>query len=112
MDRRKQLLMEYKNRKTEMGIILFQCVPTQDSFIDYSQDTKAEINSNRFKLDVNLHRNTALQKLWNEYGKDAFEIGVLEILPYDEDKEKQDYSKELEALCCRYLRNIEKARRI
>lgn len=113
MDRKKQLLMKYKHRKTEMGIISFGCVPTKDSFIGFSQDTKAYINSNRFKLEANLHRNAALQKLWNEYGEPAFEVGVIEVLPYDEkDKEKEDYTKELEATCNRHLRNIEKARRI
>lgn len=113
MDRKKQLLMEYKHRKTEMGIISFLCVPTQDSFIGFSQDTKANINSNRFKLEANLHRDSALQKLWNQYGESAFEIGVLEALPYDEkDKEKEDYTKELEAMCSRYLRNVDKARRM
>ncbi len=113
MDRRKQLLIEYKHRKTEMGIVSFLCVPTNESFIGYSQDTKAYTNSNRFKLSVNLHRNRELQNLWNQHGESAFEIGVLEVLPYDEkDKEKEDYTKELEALCSRYLRNIEKARRL
>lgn len=113
MDRKKQLLMEYRHRKTEMGIISFHCVPTNESFIGFSQDTKANINSNRFKLGANLHRNSKVQKLWNQYGESAFEIGVLEVLPYDEkDKEKEDYSKELEAVCNRYLRNIENARRI
>lgn len=113
MDRKKQLLMEYKHGKTEMGIISFLCVITKESFIGHSQDTKANINSNRFKLGANLHRNLDLQKLWNQHGEYAFEIGVLEILPYDEkDKEKEDYTKELEAMCNRYLRNIERARRI
>ncbi len=113
MDRRKQLLMEYKHRKTEMGIVSFQCVPTSERFIGYSQDTKAYINSNRFKLGVKMHPNRELQNLWNQHGEAAFEIGVLEVLPYDEnDKEKQDYTKELEALCNSYLRNNDQARGI
>ncbi|AEY66176.1 GIY-YIG nuclease family protein [Clostridium sp. BNL1100] len=113
MDRRKQLLMEYKHRKTEMGIISFLCVPTKECFIGYSQDTKAYINSNRFKLDSNMHRNSELQKLWNIHGNSAFEIGVLEVLSYDEkDNEKEDYTNELEEMCNRYIRNIEGARRI
>jgi hypothetical protein len=54
-----------------------------------------------------------LQKLWNQHGGSAFEIGVLVVLPYDEkDKEKEDYTKELEEMCSRCLRNIERARRI
>jgi len=113
MDRKKQLLIEYRHRKTEMGITSFLCVPTKESFIGFSQDTKANINSNRFKLEANLHRNSELQKLWNQHGESEFEIGVLEVLPYDEkDEEKEDYIKELEAMCNRHLRNIERARRI
>ncbi len=113
MDRRKQLQMEYKHRKTEMGIISFRCIPTGESFIGFSQDTKANINSNSFKLGANLHRNSQLQKLWNQYGSSAFEIGVLEVLPYDEkDPEKEDYTAELEELYGRYLENTGGARRI
>ncbi|HHY28272.1 MAG TPA: GIY-YIG nuclease family protein [Desulfitobacterium dehalogenans] len=113
MDRKKQLLMKYKYRKPEMGIISFLCIPTKVSFIGFSQDTKAYINSNCFKLGANLHRNSELQTLWNQYGESAFETGVLEVLPYDEkDKEKEDYTKELEGMCNRYLRTMERARRI
>jgi hypothetical protein len=113
MDRKKQLLMESKYRKPEMGIISFRCMPTQDIFIGPSNDTKADINSNSFKLEVNGHPNLILQKLWNQYGKSAFETGVLEVLPYDEKNvDKKDYTKELEELCNRHIRNIPNARRI
>lgn len=112
-NRKKQLLLKYKYRKPEMGIIYFKCISTGDIFIDISKDTTAHINSNSFKLGGNLHSNYSLQKLWNDYGKDSFEIGVLEVLPYDEkDKEKDDYTKELESLYERKLRSTPSARRI
>ena len=53
MQRKKQLLGEYKNRKPEMGIISFRCAATEETFLYISKDTKADINSNRFKLSAN-----------------------------------------------------------
>jgi len=51
--------------------------------------------------------------MWDDYGRDNFEIGVLEVLSYDEkDKDKDDYTKELEFLYERKLRNFPNARRI
>ncbi len=112
-NKKKQLLLKYKYRKTEMGIISFRCIPTGDSFLDISKDTKANINSSSFKLKGNMHPNSMLQKLWNDYGSDNFQICVLEVLPYDEkDKDKDDYTDELEALCERKLISLPNARRI
>lgn len=112
-NRKKQLLLKYKYRKPEMGIIYFKCISTKDIFIGISKDTKADINSNSFKLGGNLHPNPILQKMWDDYGRDNFEIGVLEVLPYEEkDKDKDDYTKELESLYERNLRNLPNARRI
>ena len=112
-NRKKQLLLKYKYRKPEMGIIYFKCISTKDIFIGISKDTKADINSNSFKLGGNLHPNHTLQKIWGDYGRDNFEIGVLEVLPYDEkDKDKDDYTKELESLYERNLRILPNARRI
>jgi len=56
-NRKKQLLLKYKYRKPEMGIIYFKCISTGDIFIGISKDTKADINSNSFKLGGNLHPN-------------------------------------------------------
>ncbi len=112
-NRKKQLLLKYKYRKPEMGIIYFKCISTKDIFIGISKDTKADINSNSFKLGGNLHPNHILQKMWDDYGRDSFEIGVLEVLPYEEkDKDKDEYTKELESLYERNLRNLPNARRI
>jgi hypothetical protein len=112
-NKKKLLLLKYKYRRPEMGIIYFKCISTGDIFIGISKDTKADINSNSFKLRGKLHPNHILQKMWNENGINNFEIGVLEVLPYDKnDKDKDDYTKELESLYERKLRNFPNARRI
>lgn len=112
-NKKKQLLLKYKYRKPEMGIIYFKCTSTGDIFIGISKDTKADINSNSFKLRGKLHPNHILQKMWDDYGIDNFENGVLEVLPYDEkDKDKDDYTKELESLYERKFRSLPNASRI
>lgn len=115
MDRKKQLLMEYKYRKPEMGIVSYKCIDTQESFLGISKDTKATMNGNTFRLDANSHYNKKLQALWNQYGKENFEITVLKVLPYKEedlDKTsigKNDYTEELETLLIKMLNENEKA---
>lgn len=112
-NKKKLLLLKYKYRKPEMGIIYYKCISTGDIFIGISKDTKADINGNSFKLRGNLHPNHILQNMWNDNGMDNFEIGVLEVLPYDKkDKDKDDYTKELESLYERKLRSFPNAGRI
>jgi len=38
--RKKKLLMEYKYIKSEMGIFVFECIPTGKSYIGCTNDTK------------------------------------------------------------------------
>ncbi|MNH44279.1 hypothetical protein D3C79_1063980 [compost metagenome] len=38
------------------------------------------MNGKQFQLEMGGHMNKALQQEWNEYGKDAFEFEVLELL--------------------------------
>lgn len=108
--RKRELLEAYKNRKPEMGLIYFKCIPTETYFIGISKDTKADINSSTLKLETSWHPNRELTNLWKEHGKDNFEVGVLEVLSYEEDKD--DYSKELEDICEKQLSQFKNARRL
>lgn len=105
--KKKKLLLEYKHRKTEMGVFLFKCISTGKNYIGCDHDTKGTINSNKFKLGAGLHPNKELQNDWKEHGEPAFSIEVIELLPYDKDDEsKTDYTKELEALRDKWIDNI------
>lgn len=83
MRRKRQLLEEYKNRRPEMGILSFCCKTTQEMFLCLSQDTKADINSTRFKLLANSHPNKRLQTLWNQYGESDFDITLMKAFKYE-----------------------------
>lgn len=100
---KKRILWEYKNAKPEMGIISFRCVPTGECFLGSAKDTKAALNSNRFQLSADRHPNRELQSLWNRYGEGRFEASVAEVLPYDEKRENQDYTQDLQKLLARRL---------
>lgn len=108
--RKKQLIEEYENRKPEMGVISFRSTATGETFLAVSKDTRADLNSNRFKLNANWHPNKKLQELWNQYGESNFESSVIQVLKYEDPK--ADHTEELEKLLVRCLESNRDARRI
>lgn len=110
INRKKRLLEEYRNRRPEMGVISFRCKYTGERFLGFSMDTKADFNSNRFKLSAKGHPNKLLQNLWDEYGESGFELSVIEILEYDSPDD--DHSRKLATLLALCFANDPKARRI
>ena len=91
MDRtkKKELLMQWKTRHPEMGVICIQCKVTGEIFADISRDLQRAFNSHRFQLSAGLHSSRRLQELWNEYGEDSFEYKVGSTLKYDNPDEDQ-----------------------
>lgn len=98
MDRKKELKEWYKNMKADMGVFIIKNNFNNKCYIEVTQDLKGTINSTKFKLDFGNHPNIELQKEWKEKGESNFSIEILEILKYDKDETKTDYSKELEIL--------------
>lgn len=96
--RRKQLIEQYKQMKPEMGIFCIRCKVTDKYFLETSQNVPAKINSVKFQLNAGMHPNRELQREWSEFGEQQFEIEVLELLKYDKDETKTDYSEELSIL--------------
>lgn len=95
-NKKKLLAQEYLHRKPEMGVISLRCIATGETFLGISKDTKADFNSNLFKLRAHSHPNKALQTLWNEHGPDGFELSTPKILKYEDPH--ADHTKELEKL--------------
>lgn len=94
--RKKELIMEYKNRTPEMGVVSYRCKETGESFLGISNDTRAALNSTTMKLSSGYHPNRHLLKLWKQYGEEGFELSVIRVLKY-EDPHK-DHTEELEKL--------------
>lgn len=98
MDRKKELKEMYKQIKTDMGIFIIQSKINNKYHLETTQNLKGKMNSSRFQLEAGSFRNRELQKDWNQYKAENFEIKVLENLKYDKDESKTDYSEELEIM--------------
>lgn len=110
INRRKELLELYKNRRSEMGVISYRCKETGEVFLGISTDTKASFNSTNMKLSINWHPNKRLQELWNQYGEEGFELSVVKVLKYDDPHE--DHTEKLEQMLEQCLAADPHARRI
>ena len=108
--RKKELLQQWKNRHPEMGVISFRWKKTGGSFLGISKDTKADFNSNRFKLSGGMHPNKRLAELWNQFGEEGFELSVVKILKYENPDD--DHTDELEKLREQCFITDTKARKI
>lgn len=96
--RKKELLQQYKEMKPKMGVYMFKSIKTNTVYLGCDKNIKATINGDKFKLNFNSHRCKKLQQDWNENKEKNFEISVVEILLYDKDESKVDYSEDLKIL--------------
>lgn len=96
--RRKELVEQYKQMKPDMGIFWIRSKVNDKCFLETSQNLKAMLNRITFQLNAGSHPNQELQKEWIENGEEAFNIEVLELLKYDKDESKIDYTEELAIL--------------
>jgi len=98
MDRKKELKWQYKQMKPEMGIFAIYSRQSNKCYLEVTTDLKSAMNGAKFKLGAGLHPNRELQKEWCDYGESNFTMEILEILGYDKDEFKTDYSDELKLL--------------
>lgn len=99
MDRKRELKELYKQMKTEMGIFIIESKSNNKYYLETTQNLKGRMNSVKFQLESGGFRiSEKLQEEWKQQGSENFEIKVLEILEYDKDEAKTDYSEELEIM--------------
>lgn len=98
MDRKKELISQYKQMRPPMGIFIVRSQVNDKCYIEVTQNLRASINGTKFKLGAGNHINRELQKEWKEFGEDHFTIEILENLEYDKDESKTDYREDLAIL--------------
>ena len=98
MDRRRELKREYKESKPDMGVFMIRSKSSGKTYIEATRNLKSGINRARFTLNFGSHLHSDLQGDWNEKGEADFEMEILEILEYKEDKPEAAYTDELELL--------------
>lgn len=96
MERRKELIQQYKEKKKEGGIYQIRNTVNGKVLVVSTPDFKT-INGKRFQLVMGSHMNKQLQKEWQQYGEQAFIFEVLEELEEPEGGfyDKQDELKKL-----------------
>ena len=85
MNRREELLMNYKQTKREMGIIRIRNVVNGKMLLVSSLNVRGALNRERFQLTSGVHRNKELQSEWKAFGEKSFTIEVLELLKTSDD---------------------------
>lgn len=95
MERKKELKQQFKEIEVEAGVYQIKNTVNGKIFVGSTKNFKT-LNGLRFMLETNggNYIYTEVQKEWQQFGKDAFIIEVLEVL-----KKKDDpYYNEKEAL--------------
>ncbi|MEI7025085.1 GIY-YIG nuclease family protein [Paenibacillus sp. y28] len=83
-NKRKELLEEYKQIKTYMGIIQITNKTNGKIYIDSYPNLKNKWLAIQSQLDIGRFVNARLQKDWKELGSEAFSYEVLEQKKADE----------------------------
>jgi len=94
MDRKKELKHQYQEIEIVAGVYQVKNNVNGKLFVESTRNLKT-INGVQFMLNNNTHNNKELQSEWNEFGKEAFSIEILETLKKDEN---DPYFNEKEAL--------------
>ena len=97
MKTRKEIKEEYKQMKFSMGVFQIKNLSNNKVFIDNSVDMASKWSRHKAELKFGNHKNSELQKDWNEKGENNFVFEILSELKQDDDK-KVNYSKELKLL--------------
>jgi hypothetical protein len=94
MDRKKELKQQYRETSVEAGVYQIKNTINNKILVGSTKNFKT-LNGIKFMLETNVFTtNKELQKEWNQYGKDAFTIDILEKLK----KKDEPYFNEKEAL--------------
>ncbi|MET1030381.1 GIY-YIG nuclease family protein [Domibacillus tundrae] len=79
MDRKKELKQQFKEATVEAGIYQIKNTANGKVFIGSTRNVKT-INGRKFELEAGSSTHKELQKEWNEFGKEAFQFDILEIV--------------------------------
>ncbi len=105
MKTRKEIKIEYKEQKFELGVFEIRNKIENKIFIDSSNNIPAKFNRHKFQLNAGLHPNKEMQADWNKYGEINFEFNLIEEI--EQKDEIRNYSKKLKELEKKYVTEAE-----
>ena len=86
MKTKKELKSDYKNIRFPMGVFQIRNQVNGKIFVGSSMNLEKIFNRHRFELEMGSHRNTSLQKDWNEFGAESFVYEILGEVKYEAEK--------------------------
>lgn len=103
---KKEIKKQYKLRPPDMGVYQVKNLENGKIYLERAMDLKGKLNSERFQLKNNLHKNQELQKDFNELGMEKFSFEILDRLPAKEDP-GYDYGADLRILEKMWLEKLQ-----
>ena len=98
MDKRKELINEYKQRKIIGGIYKITNIRNGMFLLSYSNNIQARQNSFDFMVATNSCYDYELKQAWAEFGNKAFIFEVLETLEKKKDQTQEQFEDDLKVL--------------
>src|SRR5690242_9176258 len=98
MNRRKEILNEYKERKLQAVAYRVINPVNRKYYIDHAANLKSAQNHSQFALKTARALNPTLKKDWEEFGAQTFSIEILEELEQREDQTQAQFMDELKTL--------------
>jgi DNA-binding CsgD family transcriptional regulator len=84
--RRKELAAQFQEKKAQIGIFMVKNKENGKMFIDRSVNIDGSFNLIRFGLETGTHPNREMMEDSRQYGDDAFEYSILELVKEDDTK--------------------------
>jgi hypothetical protein len=106
MDRKKELKQQYKEITVEAGVYQIKNLKNEKVFIGSTPNLKT-LNGTKFMLENDGHSNKELQAEWSQFGKNAFEIEVLEILKKNDEDPYYNEKEELEKMEEKWVKQLQ-----
>ena len=102
--RRRELKRQYQQTKPHMGVFAIHC--GGEAYIGWAKDLRAALNGMELRLRGGTYMNQRLQNAYKTTGGADFSTEQLEILDYDKDETKTDYTADLVALQALWMEKL------
>ena len=107
-EKRKQVIYEYKEKKTTGGVYKITNIETGKSLIKGEIDLKSMENRFNFSVSINSCINPKLQSDWKKYGPKSFKFEILEEIEKKPGLDNRQFKKQLNELAEKYIEKLDK----
>lgn len=107
-EKRKQVIYEYKEKKTTGGVYKITNTETGKSLIKGEIDLKSMENRFNFSVSINSCLNPKLQNDWKKYGPKSFKFEILEEVEKKSELDNRQFKKQLNELAEKYIEKLDK----